>query len=176
MNQNDECRICFEKEEIDNKFISPCLCNGTSKYVHIDCLETWRKINTNGPGFNKCMECRYVYKFKYKYPKENNIYDSVTYTKVIHFLYLFPLFTSILLNFSNTRGQILFLLDFGQTKKTKDICWHHRNVSEYCYSTSLYGALQHVDYFSYTIFNMSVIMSYQLLLTTIFYVYKKKTI
>ena len=177
MNQNSECRICFEKEDEDNKFISPCLCNGTSKYVHIECLETWRNINKNGPGFNKCMECRYVYKFKYKFPKENNIYYDVTYRKIIYFLYFFPVFISILLNLSNTRGQLLFLLDFGQTKKTKDICWHRRNISEYCYSTSLYGALQSADYFSYTIFNTAVLMSYQLILSTIFYVYKnKKTI
>ena len=84
MNQNYECRICFEKEEIDNKFISPCLCKGTSKFVHIKCLETWRTINKNGPGFDKCMECRYKYKFKYEYPKENNIYYDVTYRKIIY--------------------------------------------------------------------------------------------
>lgn len=175
MNQNSECRICFEKEEIDNKFISPCLCNGTSKYVHMECLETWRNINKNGPGFNKCMECRYRYKFKYKFPKENNIYYDVTYRKILYFLYFFPLFISILLNLSNTRGQLLFLLDFGQTKKTKAICWQQYNNSRYCYSTSLYGALQNTDYFSYTIFNTSVLMSYQLILSTVFYIYKNKT-
>ena len=39
-----ECRICFENNESqDNLFISPCLCDGTSKYVHSKCLEQWIK-------------------------------------------------------------------------------------------------------------------------------------
>lgn len=175
MNQNDECRICFEKEEIENKFISPCLCNGTSKFVHIECLETWRKINKDGPGFYKCMECRYKYNFRYRFPKEKNIYHDVTYKKIMYFLYCFSLLISILLNLSKTKGQLLFLLDFGQTNKSKDICYQIYNNSKYCHSTSLYGALQTTDYFTYTIFNISVLISYQLLFSTIFYLYKNKT-
>ena len=45
---SSECRICFENEGIDNPFISPCLCKGTSKYVHLSCLMTWRQLNRDG--------------------------------------------------------------------------------------------------------------------------------
>ena len=40
-----ECRICFIDENIEpNKpFINPCACSGTSKWVHIECLNRWRK-------------------------------------------------------------------------------------------------------------------------------------
>ncbi|MBB31988.1 MAG: hypothetical protein CME25_24180 [Gemmatimonadetes bacterium] len=56
-----ECRICFEPETVDDKLIYPCLCNGTSKYIHELCLDKWRKMNYNKPAFFKCMECNYEY-------------------------------------------------------------------------------------------------------------------
>ena len=42
------CRICFEEEtkdekDVENKFVSPCSCKGSSKYVHIGCLKNWIK-------------------------------------------------------------------------------------------------------------------------------------
>lgn len=57
------CRICLEEEnkddnETDNVFLSPCLCKGTSKYVHLGCLKNWIKSkkqqikthSTHGPN------------------------------------------------------------------------------------------------------------------------------
>jgi len=69
---NNECRICFEEESENNKLIHPCLCSGTSKYIHISCLNEWRYSNVNRSSFYKCSECNYKYKFKYLYPNENN--------------------------------------------------------------------------------------------------------
>ena len=31
----------FEEEEEDNKLITPCICKGTMKYIHIGCLKEW---------------------------------------------------------------------------------------------------------------------------------------
>jgi E3 ubiquitin-protein ligase DOA10 len=57
------CRICFESyEENPNDFISPCLCNGTSKWVHAACLNEWRGTSTNPEAFDTCMTCKYTYK------------------------------------------------------------------------------------------------------------------
>ena len=66
-----ECRICFEQETEDDKFISPCMCKGTSKYVHYSCLTTWRNFNRDSEAWNKCMECGEYYTLRYKYPIEN---------------------------------------------------------------------------------------------------------
>ena len=43
---NDEnfCRICLEEEDNINSLISPCRCSGSSKYVHIQCLQNWRRV------------------------------------------------------------------------------------------------------------------------------------
>ena len=35
------CRICLSEEEPES-LIAPCLCAGTSKWVHRECLDEWR--------------------------------------------------------------------------------------------------------------------------------------
>ena len=57
-----ECRICFENDKID-EFINPCLCDGSSKWVHSSCLNKWRQVNINSKPYYQCMECNYKYKF-----------------------------------------------------------------------------------------------------------------
>ena len=37
-----ECRICLQEDSIEN-LISPCKCTGTQKYVHANCLSSWRR-------------------------------------------------------------------------------------------------------------------------------------
>ena len=67
-----ECRICYENEnENEKKLISPCTCNGTSKYIHEFCLDKWRQKNKNHKPYYYCMECNYKYKFGRKYIVEN---------------------------------------------------------------------------------------------------------
>ena len=57
------CRICFEPADKDNKIINPCLCTGTSKFVHEKCLQQWRdSADINTPDRRiECMECKYNY-------------------------------------------------------------------------------------------------------------------
>ena len=58
-----ECRICFEPETLDDPFISPCMCKGTSKYVHRNCLEKWRQVNPeNSLARRQCGECHCEYR------------------------------------------------------------------------------------------------------------------
>lgn len=58
------CRICLgseEDEEISlNPLISPCKCNGTMQYIHLECLKQWleSKIHT------KFTEFTYSYNWK----------------------------------------------------------------------------------------------------------------
>lgn len=36
------CRIClFEGSDDVNPLIAPCMCDGTMKLIHLDCLRTW---------------------------------------------------------------------------------------------------------------------------------------
>ena len=75
--EEKQCRICFEEETENNLLISPCLCNGTSKYVHRNCLERWREMNRGAVGFFKCMECHFRYNIFYKFPRETFKFEQI---------------------------------------------------------------------------------------------------
>jgi hypothetical protein len=63
----EECRICFDIETEKNKFISPCRCSGTSKFVHIKCINKWRRVNKGKDAYIQCMECRENYIIRRKF-------------------------------------------------------------------------------------------------------------
>ena len=98
-----ECRICFEQESIDDPFISPCMCKGTSKFVHKSCLNTWRHFNRGREPWNRCMECGEQYTIRFKYPLENtNIFKTSKNPAVIYFIqYMLAL----------TIGSMIWLVD-----------------------------------------------------------------
>ncbi|GAA5965043.1 hypothetical protein JCM8115_005691 [Rhodotorula mucilaginosa] len=59
------CRICFDgPDEELGKLFSPCLCRGTSRYVHTACLEQWRKASPNARAFWECQQCGYRYRLQ----------------------------------------------------------------------------------------------------------------
>ena len=78
-----ECRICFEKDtDIPGDYlISPCRCNGTSKYVHKSCLDKWRMTNRQGEAWRKCMECHTPYEFTNSFSLEST--TLLTYNSLI---------------------------------------------------------------------------------------------
>ncbi|KAI3836517.1 hypothetical protein MKX03_031383 [Papaver bracteatum] len=51
--EQNQCRICLETDE--RGFIAPCMCKGTAKYVHRECLDQWRSIKTH------CTTCKAQY-------------------------------------------------------------------------------------------------------------------
>lgn len=55
-----ECRFCLETDTVEN-LLSPCHCNGSSKYVHNDCLMQWYTTEpARGMRCNTCLT-EYVY-------------------------------------------------------------------------------------------------------------------
>jgi len=62
-----KCRICFETSappyepspELGRMF-SPCVCRGSSRYVHTACLQSWRA--TSREALYTCQTCRYPYR------------------------------------------------------------------------------------------------------------------
>lgn len=58
------CRICLGGPEDSaelGRLISPCKCTGSTRYVHIQCLQTWRLNNENIDNFYRCDICHYEY-------------------------------------------------------------------------------------------------------------------
>ena len=68
------CRICMD--DCIDEMIAPCLCKGTSKFVHRTCLDQWR--GTPSSNLSKFYECN-VCKFKYEYVRN--------YSKSVYKLY-----------------------------------------------------------------------------------------
>ena len=57
--EGEICRICFEGGE---GLIAPCLCAGSSKWVHRRCLDNWRATRHNPQCFTHCNTCNYQYR------------------------------------------------------------------------------------------------------------------
>ena len=57
------CRICLGDED-DGRLISPCLCKGTMRFVHVECLTQWRTTSQNKDSFFACDSCQYQYSFQ----------------------------------------------------------------------------------------------------------------
>ncbi|KAL3901106.1 MAG: hypothetical protein SGCHY_000859 [Lobulomycetales sp.] len=57
------CRLCFSDEtEPGDKMISPCKCKGTMKYIHLNCLNEWRRVSQKRDSYFKCDQCGYKYR------------------------------------------------------------------------------------------------------------------
>ncbi|KAI8843912.1 hypothetical protein BJ741DRAFT_589550 [Chytriomyces cf. hyalinus JEL632] len=82
------CRICFDTDDDQDRFIgdttiahpgndphnnnsnglgrliSPCKCKGTMKFVHLHCLNEWRKVNPISASHFQCDQCGSKYLFE----------------------------------------------------------------------------------------------------------------
>ena len=70
------CRICFEgPEEATNPLVSPCVCSGSLRYIHLDCLRRWlngqlqvKEFESGGGSYFiraiKCEICKSIYSKK----------------------------------------------------------------------------------------------------------------
>lgn len=80
--QEKQCRICFDGEDDSlGRLIRPCLCRGSItvnqfntftpqtslttiiQYVHVACLNRWRKTSFTNNSFYRCPQCHYRYHF-----------------------------------------------------------------------------------------------------------------
>ncbi|KAI8576616.1 hypothetical protein K450DRAFT_255866 [Umbelopsis ramanniana AG] len=58
------CKICFSDEEVDDnkgQLCSPCKCRGSMQYVHVRCLEEWKKEQQCLRRPVQCEQCSHLY-------------------------------------------------------------------------------------------------------------------
>ncbi|KAG9013064.1 hypothetical protein FRB94_003896 [Tulasnella sp. JGI-2019a] len=64
MVEERQCRICLggdeEQAELGRLF-RPCKCRGSMKYVHVSCLNEWRKASQSSRSYWACDQCKYKY-------------------------------------------------------------------------------------------------------------------
>lgn len=63
------CRVCFEPEEDDNPLLTPCLCTGTVKYIHEQCLKIWLVSKEVDLERVRCELCKTTYEMKFVFKK-----------------------------------------------------------------------------------------------------------
>lgn len=66
------CRLCFDT--FNDELFSPCLCNGSNKYIHRSCLEKWRMSNYNENTAHQCPTCKYEYRIEQSHTKRCSNY------------------------------------------------------------------------------------------------------
>lgn len=54
------CKICHSICNEEAEYVHPCKCNGSLKYIHIECLNEWLKLT----NIKKCDLCNYEFKFQ----------------------------------------------------------------------------------------------------------------
>ena len=67
-----ECRFCYD-DGFEEKLISPCSCNGNSKWIHESCLQTWLGGITDFNKEKRCEICRDHYLIESIHPQETYI-------------------------------------------------------------------------------------------------------
>lgn len=55
-----ECRICHDKGH-RNDLIVPCKCDGSMKFVHRNCLDSWRVSGIKSGSYFTCGQCKFNY-------------------------------------------------------------------------------------------------------------------
>eukprot|EP01050_Picozoa_sp_SAG11_P043167 SAG11_NODE_20279_length_449_cov_0.720000_1_plen_99_part_00 len=61
------CRICFDgdaEQLAAGLLLSPCLCRGSMRYVHQECLNQWRTSSQNPDSLSACDSCRFLYRVR----------------------------------------------------------------------------------------------------------------
>lgn len=127
-----ECRICLSEEVVsDDELITPCRCNGTSKYVHRSCLNKWRSVNIGREANSYCMECREKYIIRRKYELEKKRIFNNSFRTFICSSYIISglsgTFWSMFVPKSNK--YLISLLNQGNPEPTINICNYNYHIN-----------------------------------------------
>lgn len=61
--ETKECRICLI-DDLKENMIFPCLCKGSNKYVHEECLKKFMILSDNELFKKECYICKYEYNYE----------------------------------------------------------------------------------------------------------------
>ena len=78
-NENEPilCKICYEPADEEKTLSKPCRCQGSMKYIHLQCLKHWVGDKDVMEVKPSCEICKYIYRlifeFEYIYSKRKTI-------------------------------------------------------------------------------------------------------
>lgn len=151
--ETKECRICFEGEiDESDPLIAPCLCNGTSKYIHLSCLNNWRHFNRDTTAWTHCMECNGEYTIINDFPLESTQHYKILSKKINIFIqnYMINFFSSYLVYYIDhiNNYNLIHFLNLGLNTPEPSLISLIKNES----------LAPQVFYFSFTIFISNMIL------------------
>ena len=171
------CRICLDEEDTLDELISPCRCSGSSKYVHIDCLQKWRNTSRGQRGENICMECHTEYIIRKTHDRESVI--NIRTTVLFQLIYYTPAIISLIIYLNDENGDFITLLD-GGVSHTKQKCisfydrYIHKNYTS-CTPLSVKGYIDEgYNGIIYPFYFSMLLSIYNFLLITTFSLYQIK--
>ena len=148
-----QCRICLE-DDTQNNLVTPCNCNGTSKYVHPECLTKWRIQNIDTPYYNTCIDCRKEYEYTIESKEKMFISNNNTLIIQIGLIALICLLTT---SFDDNT-----LLNFFDSIKNKNL------TTIFAYSNyNYYYIFFHIIISNYILNCLFLLLSYILLFKVI---------
>jgi hypothetical protein len=125
------CRFCLSsKFTVMNPLISPCNCRGSLEFVHLKCLNRWRRLDVARNG-RICSLCLSNYTFDSPYQLE-----------------LIPETKGIFLYCLKYPGLILMIYNYIYTITLSSA----RNYSDYYFLEDLYRTSHYVFHFTYAVF------------------------
>ncbi|CAD8157402.1 unnamed protein product [Paramecium octaurelia] len=121
------CRICCSSQNSSNNpLLNPCMCSGSIKYVHLECLKIWLRMKLESRQSDNCLVylwknlecelCKYNYPSKFK--SDDTYYDLAELCKPNDSPYL-------MMEFTKKQGQ---QLDWNNNSGI--YIWKFQNVSE----------------------------------------------
>ena len=55
------CRLCWGDDD-DDPLVQPCACRGSAKWIHVHCLEEWRRTSPKQDAAYRCGQCMDEYR------------------------------------------------------------------------------------------------------------------
>ncbi|CAD8118512.1 unnamed protein product [Paramecium sonneborni] len=123
------CRICCSSQQtIKNPLLNPCKCNGSIKYIHLECLKTWLRMKLENRQSDNCivylwknLECELCkFNFPPKFKSDDAYYDLIELSKPNDYPYLMMEFTNKQgqqIEWNNSSG--IYIVRFSNSKELK---------------------------------------------------------
>jgi len=170
------CRICLDEQDTLDDLISPCRCSGSSKYVHVECLQKWRNTSRGETGENICMECRTEYIIRKTHDREHLI--NMDTSVLLQLIYYIPGILTLLIYLNDDNADFITFLDGGEVYQTEHCVTYYDRYSRKnytsCYPLNVKGYFHDMDGIIFPFYFSILLSIYNFLLITTFSLYQIK--
>ena len=128
------CRICYLEEETEsNPLIQPCLCSGSLKYIHLDCLKKWIGTRNWTRVENNENVCIYLIKEIDCELCKNKLPDYISHKNKLYKIIEFKIDFKNYISFENLtldkqKNKFIYVINLDKKKDIKIGRGHEANI------------------------------------------------